>query len=406
MMIRQHFHIIALAIVALLFSGCTEQYALQTSTFDEALVVEGTITNELKQQQIKISRTFRFEQNDPVYEKDAEVTVTDDAGNTYAFEENAGKYRSTTAFQAEPGKTYRLKITTADGKTYSSSGQKLSAINEMQSVVPTVQVKDGQKGVAIIVNSFDAQGNSKFYRYEYEETFKVIAPEWNPNKAILLPPLEGSDHEEIGIVPRNPGETKTCYTTNRSSDIIQTSTIGLQEDRVNFPVRFIGTNNYIISHRYSILVRQYVQSLEAYTFYKTLKQLSTTGGNILSQHQPGFFYGNLRCDNNPQEKVVGFFEVTSVSSKRIFFNYADLFPDDPLPPYIEDCSSRLYGFCFVPENPECRGWTLISDIRTNSLLYAGDATSPNGYQVYYMVPPPCGDCTKISSNVIPPFWID
>jgi len=404
---RIHLHLpLFFVLCAALLSGCTEQYILQTNTFDEALVVEGTITNELKQQQIKISRTFRFEQEDPIDETGATVVVSDDEGNTYGFEPIDGKYLSTIAFQAVPGRTYRLNITTQDGKTYTSTGEKLTAVNEMQSVLPAVQIKNGQKGVAILVNSYDAQRNSQYYRYEYEETYKVIAPSWNPNKAILLPPLEGSDHEEIGVAPRDPGETRVCYSTNASTDILQTSTVGLQEDRVSFPIRFIGTNNYIITHRYSILVRQYVQSLEAYTFYKTLKQLSSSGSNILSQNQPGFFYGNMRCDNNPKEKVVGFFEVASVSSKRIFFNYSDLFPDEPLPPYFEDCSFRNYGFCFVDTDPLCRGNSLISAIRTNDVLYAGDYTSSAGYQVYLMVPPPCGDCTRISSNVIPPFWID
>jgi len=77
-----------------------------------------------------------------------------------------------------------------------------------------------------------------------------------------------------------------------------------------------------------------------------------------------------------------------------------------LPPYFEDCSFRNYGFCFVDTDPLCRGNSLISAIRTNDVLYAGDYTSSAGYQVYLMVPPPCGDCTRISSNVIPPFWID
>lgn len=399
-------YLTVLAIASLLVCSCTEQYALQTNTFDEALVVEANITNELKRQEIKISRSFRFEQADPVFETGATVTVTDDSGNVYAFEPNAGKYVSATPFQAVDGRSYRLNIKTADGKSYSSSAENLTAVNEMQSVVPTVQVKNGEKGVAIVVNSYDPQANSKYYRYEYEETYKIIAPEWNPEKAILLPPLEGNTHEEIGVVPRDPGETRTCYSTINSNEIIQTSTVGFSEDRVNFPVRFISNKNPIIMHRYSILVRQYVQTLAAHTFYKTLKQLSGNG-SILSQTQPGFFYGNLKCDTNPNEKVIGLFEVTSVSSKRIFFNFTDLFPDDPPPPYFTNCDLKLYGFCFIPEIPECKGAALLSGIRGNDLLYAGNYYNFElDYEVYQMVPPICGDCTKFSSNLIPSFWID
>ena len=45
--------------------SCTEPYAIQTNTFEDALVIEATITNEFKKQEIKISRTFTFEENTP-----------------------------------------------------------------------------------------------------------------------------------------------------------------------------------------------------------------------------------------------------------------------------------------------------------------------------------------------------
>ena len=189
-------------------------------------------------------------------------------------------------------------------------------------------------------------------------------------------------------------------------DIILTSTNALSEDRVNFPVRFISNQNYIIMHRYSILVRQYIQNLEAYTFYKTLKDLSGTE-NILSQNQPGFFNGNLKSLDNPNEKVIGFFEVSSVSSKRIFFNYEDLFPNEPKPPYIDECEIRNWVLCFDSTNPDCKGFQLLSSIETNQLLYFDHYLYTNGiYKVYKMVPPPCGDCTSFSSNLIPSFWIN
>jgi hypothetical protein len=127
--------------------------------------------------------------------------------------------------------------------------------------------------------------------------------------------------KEIALVP-SPLDIQICYGSKKSVDIIQTSTTNLQEDRVNFPVRFISDQSYIISHRYSILVRQYVQSIEAFTFYKTLKEISSSS-SVLSPKQPGFVNGNIKCVTDTESKVIGFFDVSSVSSKRMFFNYAD-----------------------------------------------------------------------------------
>lgn len=383
--------------------SCTDPYKLQTNTFEEALVVEATITNELKSQQVKISRTYRFEDNGPTFESGAEVFITDNEGNQYDFEEQSGVYVSTSEFQAIPGRTYRLNITTNDGQSYISSTETLTTVNEMESVIPTVVTKDGQRGVQINVNSFDPVNTSKYYRYEYEETYKIISPYWDSDRAILLPPEVPGNHQEIGLVPRT-GETKTCYSTEYSNEIILTSTIGFSEDRVNFPVRFISNQNSIITHRYSILVRQYIQNLASHTFYKTLKALSGSE-NILSQNQPGFFYGNLKSVDNPNEKVIGFFEVSSVSSERIFFNYEDLFPGEPAPPYFVDCEIKSFWFCFISANPDCRGNQLLSAIGSNDLLYFDDYYN-GSYPVYKMVLPPCGDCTTFSSNIIPPFWIN
>jgi len=277
----------------------------------------------------------------------------------------------------------------------------MSPVNEMESVAPTVQVKNGERGVGLVVNSFDPTGASKYYRYEYEETYKIIAPFWDDERTILAPFQPGDLHQGILIIPRTE-EARICYKTNISDEIIQTTTTGLGEDRVNFAVRFIGVKNYIITHRYSILVRQYVQNLASYTYYKTLKNLSGSG-SILSQNQPGFFYGNLKSADNPTEKVIGFFDVSTVSSKRIFFNFTDIFPNDPLPPYVSDCKVKDFKDCFSIADPECKGAALRSIIGSNSLVYVD---SDGSQSHYFMVDPPCGDCTRIGSNIRPPFWTD
>jgi hypothetical protein len=390
--------ILLFSILCLILSSCTEQYALQSNTFENALVVEATITNEFKKQEIKITRTYRLEDKDPTIESGAIVIVTDNENNQYAFELKDNVYVSTKEFQAIPGRKYRLDITTNQGKSYYSASETLTTVNEIQSIDATVQTIKGDRGVEINVNSYDPTGTSKYYRYEYEETYKIVAPMWDDEMTRLAPLAPGEEHQGILVLPRTK-ETRTCYTTKKEDYIIQTSTNQLLEDRVRFPIRFISNQNYIITHRYSILVRQYIQTIEAYTFYKTLKEISGSE-SILSQNQPGFFYGNIKSSDNPNEKVIGFFEVSSFSSKRIFFNYADLFPREPIPPYFIDCRERIYGDCFEP-TPECKGGALRSVIGSNLLVHLA-----NSGTTYLMVPPPCGDCTSFSSNLIPSFWTD
>jgi hypothetical protein len=390
--------IMVLLIIGMTAMGCTEQYVMQTNTFEDALVVEATLTNELKNQEVRISRTYRFEQDGPTFETGAEVYVTDDLGTRYDFAESGEKYISTTAFTAEAGKTYRLTIITSQGKRYESTTQMLTTVTNMENLTASVKVRDNQRGVAITASSFDPANTSKYYRYDYEETYKIVAPKWDSFKATVV---ASSPQDTVVLVPRdNTIETRTCYKTDKSNEIIQTTTSGLSEDRVNYDLRFISGINPIITHRYSILVRQYVQNLEAYTFYKTMKDLSGSG-SILSQTQPGFFSGNITCTDNPAEKVIGFFEVASVSERRIFFNFTDLFPNDDQPPYFVDCSNHKFKFCFSNQDPECAGYALISAIGGQQLLYFDNAGI-----FYDMVLPPCGDCTYFASNLRPSFWTD
>lgn len=383
---------LSLLLMSFIISSCTETYNLQTNTYEEALVVEATITNELIHQEIKLTKTSQFEKEDIKIETGANVNVKDNKGNTYHFIEQSGKYVSQTEFKAEPNTEYSLEIITSDGKRFESTNEVLTSENEIESITPEV-VNDSRegRGVNIYVKSYDPKNTSKYYRYEYEETYKIIAPKWLEYKLVATGP------QTIDFAP-NPVDTRICYSTKNSIDIIQTSTTNLQEDRVNFPVRFISDQNYIISHRYSILVRQYVQNIEAYTFYKILKEISDSA-SVLSPKQPGFINGNIKCVNNTNYKTIGFFDVSSVSSKRIFFNYEDLFPGEALPPYYVECTDSYYKFCFGFSDPPCLGRQLMTDLEKNSVFY----NRHNGID-YYMVPIACGDCTSFSSNEIPSFW--
>lgn len=413
---------VILSTLLICIASCTEPYALQTNTFEDAIVVEATITNEFKKQEIKLSRTYRLEDNRPDFEAGATVYVKDDLGNQYNFEENNGKYISTSEFQAAANRNYQLFITTNDGKSYSSTNETLTTVNEIQNVVPEVVTKEGIRGVQISVRSFDPTNTAKYYRYEYEETNRITVPKWSDIRLTLKydvmycsdPVNNFPGYPSIDKVAKGNVVGKVCYRTQYSNDIILTNTNSLSEDRVNFPVRFINQSDYTIGERYSILVTQYVQSLESYSFYSTLKKISSSG-SVLSQNQPGFIYGNIKSTTNQNEKVIGFFDVSSVSKKRIFFNYNEIFPGEPAPKYYDECQEHIYcqdsfvvplsgveGPCGSPVCGQFGAGTILRDfISAGSMLYYDGSD-----REYTMIKPICGDCTTIGANLKPIFWID
>ena len=389
----------------LALNSCTEPFEFDDKPiFESALVIEARITDENSTQNILISRSFPLDTVITSVELGANVQITDDTGQTFNFEDMGnGNYNSSLPFAAEQDRFYTLSITTLDGGSYISEPSRIRSKSNIEEIFAVREFKDDlDEGVFIYLNSFDPTNNGNYYLYEYEETYKIITPlssrgfEAYVVSPVPTPAVDYRLSNEVSAI---------CYSTDISKKIIQTSTIELGEDRVNrFPIRFINRENYILSHRYSILVKQYVQSKEAYTYYKTLNTFSNSE-SLFSQIQTGFLEGNIRSQQNSSEKVIGFFEVNSVSEKRLFFNYEDLFPGEEIPNYIIDCS-----IVSPPLVNEAGGSPLISLIDTNAAdffsVYDGDENSLNLdiFGPFLMTPAGCGDCTRFSSKIVPEFW--
>ncbi|MBF04456.1 MAG: hypothetical protein CMP76_14310 [Flavobacterium sp.] len=396
MKLKQYIVLIFIAIVS-----CTEPYELQTENFEDLLVVEATITNEYKKHNITLSRTIPLESELPNIEHGASVMITTNTGLEFPFSEVGDTYISNQEFQIEPNLLYTLKITTSNGKSYISNSETMPATSQISEVTATQEIKENELGVAINVNSTDPNNASKFYRYEFIETYIVIPPYWSPNKLIV------DSNNQLQLVPRTE-ETQICYSNNFSNTINVTTTENQTEDIVSdFNIHFIRKNDPKIAHRYSVLVRQYIQNPEANNFYKTLKTLSATG-SLLSQVQPGFINGNIKSVTNPDEKVVGYFDVTTVSEKRIFFNFEDIFPSETSESYLFSCNIFEYR-SDIDELPI--GYMGLEVGARNDMKYvtqagiliyaSGDLENEENIILVY---PNCTDCTSFSSNVQPDFW--
>ena len=391
--------------VLFIFIGCTEPYELSSEVeTEDLLVVEAQITNKLKPQIIRITKTFSLEEIAPALVTSAEVFVEDDAGNVYEFhyDEELEVYISNSPFQAVADRLYQLKINTEDG-AYISTEEKLTTDTELLSLNAERKVIDGVEGIEITANSFDPSATSKYYRYTYEETFKVVAPYYNPLKLTYVDnPEYPSPYGEVPqyiLTTTITDEYKgTCYPTRESEDIVLYSTTALAQDNVvDFPVRFVPRESGLISYGYSIEVTQYVETFESYSFYATLDKFSQDG-SVFSPNQPGFISGNLSSVENPEEKVIGFFSVVSESSERIFVDHEEFFSDG-YRPYIYDCEIQVFPYASPDPAGSISPETFIEIVNSNAfILYEDDGTN------YNMVIPPCGDCSSFASPEPPEYW--
>jgi len=391
-------------ITGLVMQNCIDPFEIEETEFKSALVIEATITDQEEIQRIKISRTYPLDTVLISNVSAANISVTDTNGSVYEFSESSsGEYLSNTPFAAKSGLLYTLNVKTSDGNSYTSEATAVPAKTTIDKLYAAREFKDNgaEEGVFIYLDSYDATGQSKYYRYEYEETYKIIAPFWSASDAYIVSPLP---NPEVATRTRTK-EERVAYNTVASNTIIQENTTDYGEDRVNkFAVRFIDRDNFIISHRYSILVKQFVQNRAAFTYYETLESLSGTE-SLFSQIQAGFLEGNIKSEENSEEAVVGFFQVSTVSEKRLYFNYTDLFQGETLPKYPVDCQ-----LVSPPIITETGASPLLTAIELNTLKYVEDynqETNPNNlseYGPFLMVVTPCGDSTFFGSNIVPDFW--
>lgn len=376
---------------------CVEPFDIKSLEYENFLVVEATITNENKKQEIKLSRTFEVDSLGPRPEVSANVFLLDDNKTKYNFiEESNGLYTSNIII--DKNKTYILKIETTDGESYSSSPEKLTNASEIDEVTFSNQINNvGESGVSINISSSNPNNDSKYYRFKYEETYKIIAPYWSQYSLEVTSRILPYSVKKV----KKTVDNRVCYKTDFSKEILLTENSLSSDDRVvNFPVKFINISDFTLSHRYSILVKQYVQTVYSYNYFKTLKDFSSTE-SFFTQVQSGFLQGNLTSESNTKNKVVGFFEISAVSKKRIFFNREDISKFSAT--YVDNCEyiAPLLFDPFALFSP------LIYTLGNNYTLYQDNDLGLEHLEgPYLLVKRVCGDCTILGTNQKPSFWID
>lgn len=413
------FYIISLFIS---LQGCVEAFDAETQIFEGVLVIDALITDEEKQHQVLLSRARPFEQDSLINESNARVKVQGSDGNTYDFQEiKNGKYQSVSVFGAKQNTSYQLEITTADGKSYLSEMVLTPNEVEIDNIYfePETNAAD-EDGVAVYLDTGSSTIDSKFLRYDYEETYKIIAPNYDPFEFEIIDDVACIDGDAFEVIIKERVEQqKVCFGTNTSTAVIQVSTDALSENTLSrFPIRIINKNDFIISHRYSILVRQHSQTLESFSYFEDLDAFSSSE-SVFTDTQAGFLAGNIKSISNSDEKVIGYFQVNSVNKKRVFFNYSDLFPEEPLPEYPINCNN-FSNPRLIPERYHCTEGSygvcdgnctspLIQAIKANLVVFSAEVEGQTFEALvapYYTKPRACGDCTVLGSNVKPDFWIE
>ena len=195
-------------------------------------------------------------------------------------------------------------------------------------------------------------------------------------------------------------ENDICWRYERSKQILihssEEQSSGLIRRK---PIHFIapGRSDRLLK-QYSIRVNQYSLSKEEFSYWEQLKELTESEGDIFEK-QPFPIIGNLRCVNSEYKKVLGFFQVSAVSYKRIYITQSQLSELD-LPDYEYPCERIIkYSWRFSERTYNdllSRGYVLF-------WVEEDDFGLPVNFQ---FTSSECADCSLTGKPEQPDFWVD
>lgn len=375
---------IVFLLCCLLVSSCKEPFAPEVSkNYKDLLVVEGFV-NIGGTTQIKVSRSIDLQDSrsiDP--EKNAAISVQGEDGSLISGTSAENGKCILMTQNLILGKKYKVRITLANGKIYETGYLATKATPEIDNINYAVT----NKGFQIYANTHDPANNTRFYTWDYDETWEIGVPF-----------VSTHEFKNSQVVLRDPDiNIRRCWTTSASSSILLGSTARLSEDKITLaPIVYIPGNAVKVNRLYSILVRQRGLTKDAYEYLERMKKNTEQIGGIFDP-QPSELIGNLVCISNPADKALGWISAGTIVEKRIFISHDDKPATGIDWVYRERCEANVI-------NKD----SLIYYIRANKFIVneTSNQLNPNGpiLYKYTMSTEECIDCRLQGSNVKPSFW--
>ena len=366
-------------IIVMMIVACRDQYSLPAETRDlKLLVVEGSLNSHSTPTMVRLSRTLNpTDVGTFVAERGARVVVEGENSTTSVLTgNNSGEYTNA-QLNLNINQKYRLRINTTDGKEYLSDFVPVLS----SPAIDSVHWKRIDDEVQLFVSTHDPQNKTWYYRWEFDETWEIHS--YFISNFQYIDPL---------VVPRtDPFSIYFCWKSDISKAILLHSSAKFTQDLITGQLLHkIPVGNEKISVRYSILVKQYALTREAYQFWETMKKNTEQLGTLFDP-QPSQLLSNIHCVNDPDDPVIGYVSAGAYSEKRIFIRENEVSPW----PYRRFCPDRIVPLDSLRFFFGSKAWIPLEE------SYNQMSGRLEGYTAG---PRTCVDCTTGGSPVKPAFW--
>lgn len=286
--------------------------------------------------------------------------IEDDLGNRYTAIENAGsQFNIPTGNSPESSSVYQAQrfraVAVVDGETYVSDW--LTPDSEPQ--ILDIRFSADESTVVVSVDIDPGFSRSGYLGFLFEETWEFhsdVYPEYevNPNTWSYSMLQNGYPYYWCWR-SFNPVQVTLMDYTNLSEGVIR-----------DLPVKYFLRSDTRNHRRYSILVKAFALSKEAFDYNKRTQEISDIGGDLFTP-DPGAITGNLVCETHPDLQVMGMVLAGKVTSKRAWLNsrflisrpaYVDYvhLTRDEMPQYYYNNNYRPVNYVTIDGTTDM-GWT-------------------------------------------------
>jgi hypothetical protein len=380
---------------------CRDAYDVTPATNDNgSLVVEGML-NANGITKINLSRTTRLSDKRIAPEIGALVLIEADGGSVYPLREvsGGGVYESD-SLAYDPALKYRLRIATHDNREYTSDFRNVISTPPIDSISWQQDIT----GVKIFAHAHDNANSTRYFKLDYEETWEFHSDYRASLKFIPITP--GPDSVRYALVYIRPDQLTDpslfyCYNSRLSSGINIASTENLGANELLYQIRSVPAASIEMSVLYSMNLKQYSLSKEAYEFFVKMKKNTESLGSIFDA-QPTELTGNITCITDPSEMVIGFVDVTTVETKRVFISNESLQEWG----YELGCKAFFEPDKKFSDYPYPNDPSLFNNIAERNIVPTTPAeTGPGGaVKRFFANYRYCVDCTMRGTNIKPDFW--
>lgn len=378
--------LVYLLMLVLLFTACIRNFEPDIKADDVSrYVISGQVAAGDSLQKVNVSLTSPIGKPSFIPVNGCSVSMYDGQGHQFQMSD-AGQGDYTIVIDTiylTTGAAFRVEIMTPAGDVLTSDFDTLTKVPAIDSVYYLRKDIEGNEPGEFTLGiqfSLDLEGDetsSRYYRWDAYETWEYHA----------VYPLEwwydGSLHH---ITP--PDYSKNvCWSTKKVPNVFTLSTKTQAENKYEFfPLHYVSNMTSRLAYGYSLLVKQYSITERAFRYWEELRANSNPEGGLYEK-QPIAVRGNMHNITHPENIVLGYFGVSSVSSKRIFIKDV---PNLPLayPTYC-DAETLLFGLRTLrPSEYPAYVYTNEFHLPTNIVL---DKV--------------CVNCTLLGGTIVKPeFW--